>query len=128
MGNFDWFGPTFGLLGLLSILSGCYEWTWVWRLAKGGYLPNQIGWNNTRLLYITSGAGGLGVGIALTLQNILSVNSIWFFVLGFALAIVLSVVLYNSRGNQSILDLLTAGGGKSKGDKKKNEDNADLKQ
>lgn len=128
MGNFDWFGPTFGLLGLLSILSGCYEWTWVWRLAKGGYLPNQIGWNNTRLLYITSGAGGLGVGIALTLQNILSVNSIWFFVLGFALAIVLTVVLYNSRGNQSILDLLTAGEGKSKGDKKKNEDNEDLEQ
>jgi hypothetical protein len=129
MGNFDWFGLTFGLLGLLSMLSGCYEWTWLWRLARGGYLPSTIGWDNTRLFYIVTGAFELGVGIAFTLQSILSVNSIWFFFLSFALAIVLTVILYNSRGNQSILELVAAvGRGKSKHEKKKNEEDTDSEQ
>lgn len=106
MEHFDWFGPTFGLLGLLSMLSGCYEWTWFWRLARGGYSPDQIGWKNSRRLYIVIGVGCLGIGIGFTMQTIFAVKSNWFYHLGFVLATVLTVVLYNARGNQDIRELV----------------------
>jgi hypothetical protein len=122
----DWFALGFSFLGLINVLSGCYEWTWWWRLARPGYLPTLIGWNNTRLLYIVGGTGCLGGGIALTLQSILSVNSVWFFLLGFVLATTVTVILYNARGDQSILELISPiDKGKSK---RKNENNVDLEQ
>lgn len=123
MEQFDWFGPVFGLLGLLSLLSGCYEWTWFWRLARPGYFPDMIGWKNTRRQYIVGGAGCLGAGIAFTMQSIFSAKSDWFFLLGFVLAMVLSVVLYNARGNQDIRELVPFIGNKNSKNEIQNENN-----
>ena len=103
----DWvFSITFGLGGLLLLLSGIYEWVWVWKLGRGGYLPNQIGWRNTRLLYMFSGAGALGVAISLILQALFSNDSLLFFVVGCAISITLTVILFNSREDRSIVDFI----------------------
>ncbi len=102
----DWFYVVFGFFGLLAMLSAVYEWTWIWKLARGGYLPNQVGWHNTRLLYLVGGSGVLGAAISLSLQSLLSSNSVLFFAVGFLLASGLTAILFNSRQNQSIVSFL----------------------
>lgn len=97
----DWFYVIFGLAGLLVLLSAVYEWTWFWKLAKGGYLPDRIGWRNTRLHYLIGGAGCLGAAISLRLQSLFASESAWLFVPGFLIAGALTVALFNARKGQS---------------------------
>ena len=118
----DWFPLGFIFLGLINVLSGCYEWAWWWRIARQGYFVDLIGWNRTRILYIVNGGLCLGLGIGLGLEGAFSAKSIGFYAVGFALTVALTVVLYNARGNQSIVELFR---GKAKPEKRKNEDEAD---
>jgi hypothetical protein len=106
MEGFDWFGIAFGSMGLVNIFSSTYEWTWWWRLAKGGYLPDQIGWAKTRLLYLVGGFGILGVGIALTIQEVFAIKSLSAFLIGFAFSTVVTKLIYESREGQSISELI----------------------
>ncbi len=82
----DWIAIVFSLVGLITMLSGCYERIWFGRLARNGYLPDQTGWNNTRLLYIFSGGVCLGAGIGVILESVFLQKSGWFFIVGLAVA------------------------------------------
>ncbi len=102
----DWFYVVFGLVGLLALLSAVYEWTWVWKLAQGGYLPRQIGWRKTRMLYLFGGMGVLGAAIALFMQTLFANDSLLIFILGFLVSGLIMMVLFNSRKNQSFIDFI----------------------
>ncbi len=78
----DWFAIGFGLLGIVNILSGCYEWKWWWRLARGFYLPELVGLRTTRLIYMSVGGVMLAIGTALFLQNLFHSTSIIYWVIG----------------------------------------------
>jgi len=83
----DWFYILFTLIGLIYLLSGIYEWKKSWRLNIGIYLPNLIGEQKTRLLYIFVGGSIFGIGISLSMQSLFSNNSIFFLILGFFISI-----------------------------------------
>jgi hypothetical protein len=97
MGSVDWFGLVFALTGLVMTLGGIFEWVWLWRLARGGYLPDEIGVRNTRLLYAIGGTGMTGAGIGLVLQSLLATTSNWMFVIGFVASITLSLIFLTLR-------------------------------
>ena len=101
----DWFALAFGLLGYLHVLSGCYEWQWWWRLARGCYLPELVGWRKTRLIYIGIGCGMLAIGTSLFLQALFSSTSVIYWIVGFLAACFITLLSYNRRSNQSFSDL-----------------------
>jgi hypothetical protein len=52
--------------------------------------------------------GALTIGIGMTLQSLIGVVAIWFFLGGAVFSLVLTILLYNIRGTQSIRELLIA--------------------
>ncbi len=100
----DWFALGFGLLGLLNILSGCYGWNWWWRLARGMYLPDLVGPQMTRWIYIGVGYVMLAIGITLFLQKLFQSTSMIYWMVGFVAAGLITILTYNTRGYFDLLN------------------------
>lgn len=66
----DWFWMLFAVFGLIQMLSGICGWTWWWKLAKGFYLPDLVGWRRTRLIYALSGLAMFWIGFSFFLQSL----------------------------------------------------------
>jgi hypothetical protein len=91
--------------GLLFILSAVYEWTWIRKLEQSLFFLNRVNWNTARILYLITGMGGLGIGIAGICSFILSSNSPVLAIIGLSSAYLFANTLLNYRNNQSILEL-----------------------
>jgi hypothetical protein len=102
----DWFNVVFGCVGLFYLFSGIYEWKRIWKMGGWGYLPNKIGERNTRLIYMFSGFGLLGVAISIFLQDLLSDNSILFFIVGFTISASISAILFKYHEGTSIFSFV----------------------
>jgi hypothetical protein len=96
----------FGLMSLLPLFAGIYEWDWLWRSARGWYLPDIIGIKNTRLLYIFVGILGIAGGIYTTLQIILSNKSQLIFVPSFIISYILCDILFKNHVKQSLFSFI----------------------
>lgn len=101
-----WFGICFGLVGLICLLSGCFEWNWFWKLARGIYLPNVVGWERTRLIYIATGIGCLTIGLAITLQNLFDTDSTLLFMVSFFISILCFIFFCNIKKGRSSSSLV----------------------
>ncbi len=89
--------------GLLFILIAVYEWTWIRKFERSTL--KVFSWYTVRMLYLFSGIGGFGIGIAGICSVILSTSSPILAILGLTSAYLFANMLFNYRNNQSILEL-----------------------
>jgi hypothetical protein len=70
------------------------------------YLPDEIGWDKTRLFYIFGGTGLLIIGAAYSIHEWLSLD----LTISFSISILLSVFyvaqLYKARNGSSVLSVI----------------------
>ena len=92
------------VVGLLYILIAIYEWKWIRKLET--YDLKRMHWHTVRILYLISGIGALGFGVAQVCSVILSSNSPILLGVGLALAYLFANTLFKYRNNQSIIELV----------------------
>jgi hypothetical protein len=108
---YDWIfsreliGIVFSLIGLVLMLSGCYQWHWLW-WDRGGYLPKKIGYNTTRLYSLITGTLIMGIGIALVLQSLWDTQSNIMYILVYPLVTLINARLYREISKESVLELI----------------------
>ncbi len=91
------------VVSLLYILSAVYEWKWIRKLER--YDRKRMSWETARVLYLITGIGGLGFGVAGVCSVILSSNSPILIGVGLFLAYLFANTLFNYQNNQSIVEL-----------------------
>jgi uncharacterized membrane-anchored protein YitT (DUF2179 family) len=91
----------FMVCSLILLLSGIYEWDWVWRTARGGYLPDKIGKANTRLLYIFLGLLCISSLFAFMLKDL--APDYLIFILSLAFFALITNWLFNKYEGTSVM-------------------------